>query len=79
MGYVMNGRLLKEITAGAFPGAMPTLIGWARASSNVDSNAWSLLAVLFLCLFPHFLPITIMYQEDYAHATPVILLTRLEL
>ena len=53
---------------GAFPGAMPTLIGWAGASSRVDAHAWFLFTVLFLWQFPHFLAIAIMYREDYARA-----------
>jgi protoheme IX farnesyltransferase len=53
---------------GAFPGAMPTLIGWAGASSKIDSRAWFLFAMLFLWQFPHFLAIALMYREDYARA-----------
>jgi len=53
---------------GAFPGAMPTLIGWAGASARIDSHAWFLFAILLLWQFPHFLAIAIMYREDYARA-----------
>jgi protoheme IX farnesyltransferase len=53
---------------GAFPGAMPTLIGWAAASGRIDPPAWFLFAVLFLWQFPHFLAIALMYREDYARA-----------
>ena len=53
---------------GAFPGAMPTLIGWAGASERIDSQAWLLFAILFLWQFPHFLAIALMYREDYARA-----------
>jgi len=53
---------------GAFPGAMPTLIGWAGASSRIDSHAWFLFAILFLWQFPHFLAIALMYREDYTRA-----------
>jgi heme o synthase len=53
---------------GAFPGAMPTLIGWAGASATIDRQAWFLFAVLFLWQFPHFLAIALMYREDYARA-----------
>src|SRR5207245_9222057 len=37
---------------GAFPGAMPTLIGWAGASANINRQAWFLFAILFLWQFP---------------------------
>ena len=53
---------------GAFPGAMPALIGWAGASSRIDLHAWFLFALLFLWQFPHFLAIALMYREDYARA-----------
>jgi protoheme IX farnesyltransferase len=53
---------------GAFPGAMPTLIGWAGASNGVDRQAMYLFAVLFLWQFPHFLAIALMYREDYERA-----------
>jgi len=53
---------------GAFPGAMPTLIGWAGASATIDRQAWFLFAVLFLWQFPHFLAIALMYREDYERA-----------
>jgi protoheme IX farnesyltransferase len=53
---------------GAFPGAMPTLIGWAGASGRLSIEAWLLFAVLFLWQFPHFLAIALMYREDYERA-----------
>jgi protoheme IX farnesyltransferase len=53
---------------GAFPGAMPTLIGWAGASAGLSRDAWLLFAVLFLWQFPHFLAIALMYREDYDRA-----------
>ncbi len=53
---------------GAFPGAMPTLIGWAGASATIDGQAWLLFAILFLWQFPHFLAIALMYREDYDRA-----------
>jgi heme o synthase len=53
---------------GAFPGAMPTLIGWAGASAGISRQAWYLFAVLFLWQFPHFLAIALMYREDYDRA-----------
>jgi protoheme IX farnesyltransferase len=53
---------------GAFPGAMPTLIGWSGASAGINEQAWFLFAILFLWQFPHFLAIALMYREDYARA-----------
>jgi protoheme IX farnesyltransferase len=53
---------------GAFPGAMPTLIGWAGASAHIDRQAWVFFAILFLWQFPHFLAIALMYRDDYDRA-----------
>ena len=54
---------------GAFPGAMPPLIGWAAASGSIaDREAWIVYALLFLWQFPHFMAIAWMYREDYARA-----------
>jgi heme o synthase len=53
---------------GAFPGAMPTLIGWAGASATLNRQAWFLFAILFLWQFPHFLAIALMYRDDYSRA-----------
>jgi protoheme IX farnesyltransferase len=53
---------------GAFPGAMPTLIGWAGAGAAINRQAWFLFAILFLWQFPHFLAIALMYRDDYSRA-----------
>jgi len=53
---------------GAFPGAMPPLIGWAAVRNGLSSEAWVLYAILFLWQFPHLLAIAWMYREDYARA-----------
>ena len=58
---------------GAFPGAMPPLIGWAAARNTLDPQAWVLYAILFLWQFPHFLSIAWMYREDYARGGIVML------
>jgi protoheme IX farnesyltransferase len=53
---------------GAFPGAMPPIIGYAAAAGVLDAQAWTLFAILFLWQFPHFLAIAWMYREDYERA-----------
>jgi heme o synthase len=53
---------------GAFPGAVPPLIGWAAARNSLGAPAWILFAILFLWQFPHFYSIAWMYREDYARA-----------
>jgi heme o synthase len=56
------------VAIGAFPGAMPPLIGWSAASGRLSSEAWLLYAILFLWQFPHFMAIAWMYREDYDRA-----------
>src|SRR5450432_2425151 len=73
LSYLMVYTPLKRRTPlctllGAFPGAMPTLIGWAGASGAITGQAMFLFAVLFLWQFPHFLAIALMYREDYERA-----------
>jgi protoheme IX farnesyltransferase len=58
---------------GAFPGAMPPLIGWAAVSAKLDFEAWTLYALLFLWQFPHFMAIAWMYREDYDRAGYLVL------
>ena len=61
---------LKTITPastfiGAFPGAMPPLLGWTAVTGQVSWDAVSLFAILFFWQFPHFLSIAWLYREDY--------------
>ena len=56
------------VLVGAFPGAMPPLIGWAAASGRLNTEAWVLYAILLLWQFPHFMAIAWMYREDYDRA-----------
>jgi protoheme IX farnesyltransferase len=53
---------------GALPGAMPPLMGYAASYGALNSEAWTLFAILFIWQFPHFLAIAWMYREDYARA-----------
>lgn len=55
-------------TVGAFPGAMPPLIGFAAARGVLTIEAWILFAIIFLWQFPHFYAIAWMYRDDYARA-----------
>src|SRR6202140_880871 len=61
------------VLVGAFPGAMPPLIGWAAASGQFNSTAWMLYATLFLWQFPHFMAIAWMYRQDYDQAGYLVL------
>ncbi len=72
-GYVFAYTPLKtrsslSTVVGAFPGAVPPLIGWSAATGTLSIEAWVLFAILFLWQFPHFLAIAWMYREDYGRA-----------
>jgi protoheme IX farnesyltransferase len=64
----LKSRSWLSTTIGAFPGAMPPMIGFAAAHGSLTSEAWVLFAILFLWQFPHFYSIAWMYREDYARA-----------
>jgi heme o synthase len=64
----LKQRSWLSTTVGAFPGAMPPMIGFAAASGALTAEAWVLFAILFLWQFPHFYAIAWMYREDYARA-----------
>ncbi len=51
--------------AGAVPGAVPPLMGWAATAGRLEPAAWVLFGLLFLWQIPHFLAIAWMYREDY--------------
>src|SRR5712692_3949618 len=61
------------VLVGAFPGAVPPLIGWAAASGRLNGESWTLFAILFLWQFPHFMAIAWMYREDYDRAGYLVL------
>jgi protoheme IX farnesyltransferase len=51
---------------GAFPGAMPVLLGWTAARGRVEIEALILFGIMFVWQFPHFFSIAWLYREDYA-------------
>ncbi len=64
----MKQRTWWSTTVGAFPGAMPPVIGYAAAAGTLTAESWALFGILFLWQFPHFYSIAWMYKEDYARA-----------
>jgi heme o synthase len=51
---------------GAFPGAMPVVLGYTAARGKLELEALILFAIMFVWQFPHFLSIAWLYREDYA-------------
>ena len=73
ISYVLMYTPLKTRTslatlAGAVPGALPPVIGWAAASGAITLPALVLFGIVFFWQMPHFLAIAWMYRDDYARA-----------
>lgn len=71
--YVAIYTPLKRYTTlatfiGAFPGAMPPLLGWTAARGVIEWEGVALFAILFVWQFPHFMSIAWLYRDDYARA-----------
>jgi protoheme IX farnesyltransferase len=73
IGYVAIYTPLKRITTlatflGAFPGAMPPLLGWTAVRGQIEWPAVALFSILFVWQFPHFMAIGWLYREQYGRA-----------
>lgn len=53
---------------GAFPGAMPPLLGWTAIRGRIEIEGLVLFAIVFFWQFPHFYSIAWLYREDYEKA-----------
>ena len=64
------------VLIGAFPGALPCLIGWAAGNDGIfenghgwkDYGGWALFGIQFLWQFPHFWAIAWLAHTDYTSA-----------
>jgi len=54
------------VLVGAFPGAIPCLIGWIAATNDFSFAGWSLFLIQFLWQFPHFWAIAWVAHQDYS-------------
>jgi protoheme IX farnesyltransferase len=73
LSYVFVYTPLKRKTslatlAGAVPGALPIVGGWAAATGTIELGAWVLFAIVFLWQLPHFLALAWLFRDDYARA-----------
>jgi len=65
-GYTPLKRISPVCTfVGAFPGAMPGVLGWTAARGRLEWGTLVLFAILFVWQFPHFFSIAWLYREDY--------------
>jgi heme o synthase len=56
----------QNIVIGGAAGAIPPLVGWAAATGDLNLSAWVLFAIIFVWTPPHFWPLAMMIEEDYA-------------
>lgn len=56
------------VLVGAFPGALPCLIGWVAGADEFSAGGWILFGIQFLWQFPHFWAIAWVAHNDYAKA-----------
>jgi protoheme IX farnesyltransferase len=73
LSYLFIYTPLKRVSwlntaAGAIPGALPPLMGWAAARGELSGPGWTLFAILALWQLPHFLSIAWIYRDEYARA-----------
>lgn len=57
-----------SVFVGAFPGAMPPLIGWVAYTGSLSVEAFILFGIQFIWQFPHFWSIAWIGDEDYKRA-----------
>lgn len=56
------------VLIGAFPGALPCLIGWVAGTGEFSAGGWILFGIQFLWQFPHFWAIAWVAHKDYTKA-----------
>lgn len=71
--YVFVYTPLKRVSSiavfvGAFPGAIPPMLGYVAATNDYGLEAGVLFAMQFMWQFPHFWAIAWVLQEDYLRA-----------
>ncbi|MGH2564064.1 MAG: heme o synthase [Ginsengibacter sp.] len=57
-----------SVLVGAFPGALPCLIGWVAGTGKFGMGGWVLFGIQFLWQFPHFWAIAWVAHKDYEKA-----------
>jgi protoheme IX farnesyltransferase len=56
------------VLVGAFPGALPCLIGWVAGQDDFSAGGWILFGIQFIWQFPHFWAIAWVAHQDYSKA-----------
>lgn len=66
---LLKRRTPQNIVWGGAAGCMPVLIGWAAVTGSLDWAPVILFAIVFLWTPPHYWPLSMRYQDDYAAAS----------
>ena len=70
VGYslILKRRTSQNIVWGGAAGCMPVLIGWSAVTNSVSWAPFMLFLVVFFWTPPHYWPLAMRYQDDYAKA-----------
>jgi protoheme IX farnesyltransferase len=73
LSYVLVYTPLKAKTSyamlvGAFPGALPPLMGWSAVRGHLEAPGLVLFSILFFWQLPHFIAIALFRKEEYVAA-----------
>lgn len=73
VSYVVIYTPLKRVTpfavfVGAFPGAIPPMLGWVAATGEMSVQALVVFLIQFMWQFPHFWALAWILDEDYKKA-----------
>ena len=64
----LKGKTSLSVLIGAFPGALPPMIGYVAATGDFGIEPGTLFAVQFMWQFPHFWAIAWLAHDDYQRA-----------
>ncbi|MDP2270282.1 MAG: heme o synthase [Archangium sp.] len=64
----MKSRTRFAMQVGAFPGALPPLMGWTAATGRIELPGLVLFAILFVWQLPHFIAIALFRKSEYRAA-----------
>ena len=70
LGYtmVLKRRTSQNIVWGGAAGCIQVLIGWAAVTGSLDWTPFVLFLVIFLWTPPHYWPLSMRFEDDYAAA-----------
>jgi protoheme IX farnesyltransferase len=64
----LKSRTHLAMQVGAFPGALPPLMGWTAASGHISAMGLALFGILFFWQLPHFIAIALFRKREYQAA-----------